>query len=115
MGLHFDLAYGTKTLPLDLPDGLDPLVLVPNDQPPLESAVQAVRDAINHPTGSAPLVTRLRDARPEKVVVVVNDETRPTPYDAFFPPLLEAFAEVGLRDDQITFVIATGIHAPHSA
>ena len=115
MGLHFDLAYGTKTLPLDLPDGLSPTVIVPNDLPPLASPLQAVRDALNHPTGSAPLVTRLKEAHPEKVVVVVNDETRPTPYEAFFPPLVEAFAEAGLRDDQITFVIATGIHAPHSA
>ena len=39
MGLHFDLAYGTGTLPLDLPDGLEPVVLVANEQPALPDAV----------------------------------------------------------------------------
>ena len=45
-------------------------------------------------------------------VVIVNDETRPTPYDVFFPPLLEAFAEAGIPDEHITFVVATGLHKP---
>ena len=52
--------------------------------------------------------------KPAFIVVVVNDETRPTPYYAFFPPLVEAFEEAGIRDEQVTFVIATGIHDPHS-
>ncbi len=114
MGLHFDLAYGTGTLPLDLPDGLEPVVLVANEQPALPDAVQAVRDGLKNPIGAEPLVKQLKDKKPEKVVVVVNDETRPTPYYAFFPPLVEAFEEAGIRDDQVTFVIATGIHDPHS-
>jgi len=114
MGLHFDLAYGTGTLPLDLPDGLTPTVLLANEMPALPDPVQAVRDALNHPTGAAPLAEQLKQKKPRKVVVVVNDETRPTPYNAFFPPLLEAFAEAGIKDEQVTFVIATGIHDPHS-
>ncbi|WP_458400465.1 nickel-dependent lactate racemase family protein [Mailhella sp.] len=114
MGLHFDLAYGTGTLPLDLPDGLEPVVLVANEQPALPDAVQAVRDGLKNPIGAEPLVKQLKDKKPEKIVVVVNDETRPTPYYAFFPPLVEAFEEAGIRDDQVTFVIATGIHDPHS-
>ena len=114
MGLHFDLAYGTGTLPLDLPDGLEPVVLVANEQPALPDAVQAVRDGLKNPIGAEPLVKQLKDKKPEKIVVVVNDETRPTPYYAFFPPLVEAFEEAGIRDEQVTFVIATGIHDPHS-
>ena len=114
MGLHFDLAYGTGTLPLDLPDGLEPVVLVANEQPALPDAVQAVRDGLKNPIGAEPLVKQLKDKKPKKIVVVVNDETRPTPYYAFFPPLVEAFEEAGIRDDQVTFVIATGIHDPHS-
>ena len=114
MGLHFDLAYGTGTLPLDLPDDLEPVVLVANEQPALPDAVQAVRDGLKNPIGAEPLVKQLKDKKPEKIVVVVNDETRPTPYYAFFPPLVEAFEEAGIRDEQVTFVIATGIHDPHS-
>ena len=114
MGLHFDLAYGTGTVPLDLPDGLEPVVLVANEQPALPDAVQAVRDGLKNPIGAEPLVKQLKEKKPEKIVVVVNDETRPTPYYAFFPPLVEAFEEAGIRDEQVTFVIATGIHDPHS-
>ncbi len=114
MGLHFDLAYGTGTVPLDLPDGLEPVVLVANEQPALPDPVQAVRDGLKNPIGAEPLVKQLKEKKPEKIVVVVNDETRPTPYYAFFPPLVEAFEEAGIRDEQVTFVIATGIHDPHS-
>jgi nickel-dependent lactate racemase len=52
----------------------------------------------------------LKSAKPKTVVVVLNDITRPTPYPVLLPPLLEAFADAGIKDEQVTFVVATGIH-----
>lgn len=114
MPLHFDLAYGDGTLPLDVPDPVTPVILRPGGSAPLDDPMTAVRAALADPTGTKPLADLLRARKPGRVVVVVNDETRPTPYDILLPPLLECFAAAGIADDQVVFLIATGIHAPHS-
>lgn len=114
MQYSVDLLYGKSSVTTTLPQGVRPLVIVPNEQKALDQPLAAVRQALNKPTGTAPLREMLLKAKPQTVVVVVNDETRPTPYDILFPPLLEAFAEAGIKDEQISFIIATGIHEPHS-
>ncbi|HEX3032460.1 MAG TPA: nickel-dependent lactate racemase, partial [Bacillota bacterium] len=52
--------------------------------------------------------------QPARVAIVVNDITRPTPYDLMLPPLLEELREAGLKADQITLVVATGSHRAHT-
>lgn len=114
MGAHFNLGYGNTTLSLNLPDSLHPQVILPKDIPALPNPLEATRQTLANPQGTPPLLEMLRQRNPGKITVVVNDETRPTPYNILFPPLLEVFEQAGINDDQITFVIATGIHAPHS-
>lgn len=115
MGKQFDLAYGSGCLKLSLPDGVEPLVLRPKEIPGLPDPQRAVAEALAAPTGTPPLLEMLRARTPKRITVVVNDETRPTPYDALFPPLLDVFSQAGISDEQVVFVIATGIHPPHSA
>lgn len=107
------LPYGNTSVPLDTRGREKTRVYLPVPPTPLPDPLNAARYALRHPSGCPPLAELLRRKKPEKLVVVVNDETRPTPYHVFFPPLLETFAECGIRDDQITFVIATGLHPPH--
>lgn len=108
--MHFDLRYGDGTLPLDVDDRLAPRVIHINSVPVLKNPLEEARRVLAAPTGHAPLVDDLKAKKPEKIVVVINDETRPTPYEVFFPALTEAFAAAGVRDDQVTFLIATGTH-----
>lgn len=114
MGFHYDFAYGKGTLPFDLPDGINAITLLPRQMPGLAEPARAVAEALFNPVGSESLLARLKKKNPRTVTVVVNDETRPTPYEAIFPPLIEVFKEAGIRDEQVVFVIATGIHAPQS-
>lgn len=114
MERHFDLAYGNGFLELDVPAEADLEVLLPKEVPALVDPEKAVADALAHPAGTPPLLELLKNRKPRKITVVVNDETRPTPYKQIFPPLLDVFAKAGVRDDQVVFVIATGIHAPQS-
>ena len=110
----YELAYGKGKLNFTLPGGVKPLVIVPNEKPGLADPLGAVRRAVAEPTGAPPLAAMLKNAKPATVVVVVNDITRPTPYPVMLPPLLEAFSAAGIRDEQVTFLIATGIHDPHT-
>lgn len=114
MANTFDLAYGNSSLKLVLPDYVDPLVLRPREIPGLAHPTEAVAEALASPSGTPPLLEMLRARKPKRVTIVVNDETRPTPYEVLFPPLLEVFAQAGITDEQVTFVIATGIHPAHS-
>ena len=108
--MHFDLRYGDGTVPLDVDDRRAPHVIHLNALPVLKHPLEEACRVLAAPTGHAPLAEDLRSKKPEKIVVVINDETRPTPYEVLFPALLEAFAAAGVRDDQVTFLIATGTH-----
>jgi len=46
----------------------------------------------------------------KKVLVIINDATRPTPTQAMLNALLPQFEMAGLSDEQITILVATGAH-----
>ena len=112
--MKYELAYGKGKLAFTLPEGVKPVVIVPNEKPGLPDPLGAAFKAVAEPIGAPPLAEMLKKTRPKTVVVVLNDITRPTPYNVMLPPMLQAFAEAGLKDDQITFVVATGIHDGHT-
>ncbi|MDL2209637.1 nickel-dependent lactate racemase [Desulfovibrio sp. OttesenSCG-928-O18] len=112
--MKYELSYGKGKLSFTLPEGVTPTVVVPGDKPGLADPLAAAREAVKNPVGTPPLAQMLRDKAPKSVVVVVNDVTRPTPYNVMFPPLLEAFQEAGIKDEQVTFLVATGIHDVHT-
>jgi nickel-dependent lactate racemase len=112
--VKYSLAYGKGQLELSLPDEVHPLTIVPGSRPPLADPLAETEAVLKNPIGTPPLVEMLRRKRPGKVVVVVNDVTRPTPYPVLLPPLLKAFAEAGIEDHQVTFLIALGTHDPHT-
>lgn len=112
--MKYTLAYGKKHLEFTLPPGARPLTVVPGNVPALADPLEETRAMLKNPIGTPPLTEMLKNKRPQKVVVVLNDITRPTPYKVMLPPLLEAFAQAGIKDEQVTFLIALGIHDPHT-
>ncbi len=112
--MRFDLKYGNGTLPVDIEDKSILDVVLPGARPPLADPANAVRRMLAAPYGTPPLVKMLAARKPAKLVVVVNDLTRPTPYEILMPPLLKAFEEAGVPDHAVTLVIATGIHDAHT-
>jgi nickel-dependent lactate racemase len=112
--VRYELAYGRDKVRFTLPDDVKPLTVRPAHEAGLPDPRGETARMLRHPIGTSPLPDMLREKKPEKIVVVVNDITRPTPYDVLFPPLLDVFAEAGIRDEQVTLIIATGIHDPHT-
>lgn len=99
------LAYGRAGLEVELPDR-NVEVIEPIDVPGLADEHAAILEALRHPLGTAPLAA-LANAR-DRVVIVVNDGTRPMPSDRVLPPLLAELAHV--PREQITILVATGTH-----
>lgn len=107
------LPYGSTTIPLRIREGSNTKVYKPNRPSILQNPLEKTREVLRRPNGTKPLSMLLNEKKKEKILVVVNDETRPMPYDIFFPPLLEVFSQCGIPDSNITFLIATGLHKPH--
>lgn len=106
------LKYGRDGLQVDLPDtpGFAG-VLEPRHQPAVQDPEKAVRDSLDQPIASRPLVEVARGRT--DAVIVVSDNTRPVPNTLLLPPILASLEAAGIPPDAITILIATGIHRPN--
>lgn len=106
---EFQIPYGRTRLTLRVDGAFQVELLAPAQVPPTADPAQAVRDALSRPVGGV----RLSDfARARSVAIAINDKTRPVPHALLLPPLLQELASLGLPPEAVTFVIATGLHAP---
>ncbi len=73
---------------------------------------EAVRQALRHPVGSAPL--REVIAPSDTVAIIVSDITRLVHTDQMLPVIVEELNDIGVADSQITVVTAQGTHRAHT-
>jgi len=104
------LLYGREGADLQLPNSA--VVLSGEDPPAVANPERAVASALADPIGAPPLTELVRQRRPESVAITVSDITRPVPNRLFLPTVLDALAEAGIGDDQISVIIGTGMHRP---
>ena len=100
-----NLSYGRTGLPVEFPDGRT-TVIEPTYIDGLPDQAGAVRQALEQPTGSAPLRERVRCD--QTVAISVCDVTRPMPSATVLPVVLEALSHVPA--DRIAIMIASGTH-----
>ncbi len=74
---------------------------------PLEEPARAAIRALNFPVGAAPLKEVLKGK--SRVLVILNDITRPTPYRYMLPAIVDLLDGKGVK-----FVVATGTHRPNT-
>jgi nickel-dependent lactate racemase len=105
------LAYGKTGLEVILPDDLGVGIVRPGHVETLADQAGAVREALRQPLGLPALREMVK--RGDRVGIVCNDITRPTPYRTILPILLEELGQV--PDEAITLFIATGTHRANTA
>lgn len=100
--------YGKEKLAVDLPEQNLIGVIEPRevDVPQDETAV--IQDALRCPIGLPPLEELALPG--QKVAIVVDDNTRPTPTARMLPLVLAELQQAGVRDEDITIVFANGAH-----
>ena len=108
------LKYGKQKLNLNTEQLSEFQVLRPNEQSGLAEPKQAVNASLEAPIGTSALTELIEEKELAEIVIIVNDVSRPTPYDQLLPPMLEKFEQAGVAKEQITFIIATGIHDPNT-
>ncbi len=101
---EFSLPYGKVNLSFSLPDDANVYKIEPNAVNPLPN----VKEEIIRSLKSLDIVVKAG----RKIAIVADDITRPTPTKEVLPPLLDYLNEKGVRDDDITLLVALGTHRP---
>jgi len=106
-----ELPWGKDSLKVDLPSGWRVLgELKPRSAEAGKNPAELCSDALASPIGAERI--RSRDLSGRKVMLLVDDHSRPTPVAEFIGPVLEELASAGVPDEQIEILIATGVHRP---
>jgi len=105
------LEYGRTGLDVELPDDRVTRVLCYKEAAPLADPQRALQQLLDRPINSPPL-SSLAVGR-QSACIVVCDITRPVPNELILRPILQTLEAAGISRDQITILIATGLHRPN--
>ena len=108
------LNYGKKEIQISIQDKNIIQILNSSKQKILLQPEDWLKEILKNPINSPSLKNLLIQKKAEKVLIIVNDITRPTPYDVILPPLLEELHHIGIKKENIIFIIATGSHRGNS-
>jgi len=108
------LKYGKKDIQLPIHDKNIIKILNSNKQKTLLHPENRLKELLKNPINCSSLKDLVTKKEADKVLVIVNDITRPTPYDVILSPLLEELHYIGIKKENIIFIIATGSHRGNS-
>ncbi|MBS1483715.1 MAG: nickel-dependent lactate racemase [Clostridium sp.] len=106
--MMISLPYGNEMVEMEVPDQCFIGMIDPPKAQPAEYPEQEIRYAIEHPTGGRGLEDII--SPDQKIAVIVDDGSRPTPISTILPVLMEKLTDCGARPEHIKIVIALGSH-----
>ena len=108
------LKYGKEEIRLPIEDKNIVKILNSEKQEVLLNPENKLRELLKNPIGCPSLKELIFQKKASKILIIVNDITRPTPYKMILPPLLDELKKIGIKKENIIFIIATGIHRSNS-
>lgn len=109
--MRFHLEYGRTGLDVDLPGDRVVRTLAYKDAAPLADPAAALAERLARPTGAAPLAELARGR--SSACILICDITRPVPNELILSPVLATLERAGIPREQITILVATGLHRPN--
>lgn len=106
--MKLEFGYGTRTENVEVPDKNLMAVLMSNEMTHERTGEDAVRWALEHPTGSKKLSELAKKG--QKVVIVTSDISRPLPSFDVVPSVLDELYKAGVPKEDITIVFGLGSH-----
>jgi nickel-dependent lactate racemase len=107
-GYHLYLTQDKREY-FSLPAGWTPLYFIETDEAtPRSSIAQMTLEALSGPRGTPPFQDLLR--RAQRIAVIVDDLTRPTPTAEILEVLLSRLVDNGFSQEKITIIVALGTH-----
>jgi len=111
---YMELKYGQGSIRFSLKNKNILKVLNSEEQEILLYPEDKLKNLLKNPIGCSSLRDLIIQKEAQKILIIVNDITRPTPYKIILPPLLDELKQIGIRRKNIIFIIATGIHRDNS-
>ena len=108
----FSLPFGKSTQTVSLDEAHVLYDLHGNHVDAVADEQAAIRQALRHPIGSAPLKDVVQAG--DTVAIVVSDITRLVHTAQMLPIIVDELNQAGVKDDQITVVTAQGTHRAHT-
>jgi len=111
MRVHFK--YGKNGINFELPDNLNFTILNAPYEEEIINPVEEIKKKILNPIGTLPLkelIQNYPNFHDISIIIVISDATRPSPSKIMLTALTEILEEIGIKDDQIRILIATGLH-----
>jgi len=108
----FDLIsmpYGKRIIKFKIPQKNIVFTIAPNYIKGVRDEESEIRKALQNPIGCDGL-SEIARKKGGKAVIIVNDITRPTPSYKLVPPLLDELNKGGIKDNDISIIVATGSH-----
>jgi lactate racemase len=108
--MKIELAFGKTGLAASLPEGPQYQFLEARSATALPDGVAALEAAMDSPIGTLPVAKLARGKK--TAAISVCDITRPAPNRLVLPPLLKRLEQGGISRENVTVLIATGLHRP---
>ncbi|MBU1427646.1 nickel-dependent lactate racemase [bacterium] len=108
------LKYGKEEIQLPIQDENIIKILNLKKQKALLNPENRLKSLLKNPINSLSLGDLIIQKKAKKILIIVNDITRPTPYKVILPSLLDELHQIGIIKENIIFMVATGIHRSNS-
>ena len=106
---YIELPYTSKRqLSFEIPEGCIAKKYEPRAVAAVEAPEALINRALDHPLESQRLEERVQTG--DKVLIICDDLTRPTPADQLIPPILDRLNRAGVPDKDIELLFALGTH-----
>lgn len=109
--MEIKLRYGKGTLSAHLPKDARTTIIRKPEMPVANDPAQAVEAALQNPVGCEPLDVIASQAT--SACIAICDITRPVPNHLFLRPLILRLQQAGVSLNNITVLVATGLHRPN--
>jgi len=109
--MKINTAVRPRRLSLILPEAAQAHLIEKPAFPPAADPKAQIHAALEKPYGSPGLSTLAKGKR--SACILICDITRPVPNRLFLRPMIETMCASGIPKDNITILVATGLHRPN--
>lgn len=106
--MRLDLNYGESKLDFSIPSENILWIIDRGVMKPLDNPIKRLHELLENPLSGPALKDLASGAK--KVIILVDDNTRPTPAYLILPTILKDLNESGINDENIDIMIALGTH-----
>lgn len=111
--MKFELKYGKGMVDFEIDERNYMGSLLPNTVAYDLTGAAEVERALQNPIGTSRLKEIVKPG--EKIVIITSDITRPMPSKFVLPPVINELKQAGVKEEDITIVLAVGSHRIHTA